>query len=359
MIKLNNLTMLKKIFPALVITIGLASCNSTTEEVKEQAQEATNVNEDHSRVAESALKHTETKKPSDMSESSTTNTEETDPVAEKEELEKPESSTDTEEMKIVVKSATEELKEATTDKMTSSLPVAETPTETAIVEEVKKIEEAKEVIPFSHTIFNGLLKKYVTSSGKVNYNGFKADRAKLQEYIALLKDNEPGSSWSSNKKLAYWINVYNANMIEVMLKNNIPSSVMSINNGKAWDLKVVKIGSKTYSLNDVEHNIIRKQFKEPRIHFACVCAAKSCPKLLNKAYTEANLKSSLQAQAVYFINNTSKNEITAKNLKVSQLFNWYASDFGDINTYIRKYSKTEFKDDKDIEFQEYDWSINN
>lgn len=213
-------------------------------------------------------------------------------------------------------------------------------------------------VVFSHSIFDDLLKKYVTASGNVNYKGVASERAKLKTYLALLSSNEPQSNWSDNKKLAYWINVYNAYTIELILENNIPSSIMNINNNKAWDVRFINIGSKKHTLNDIEHNIIRKQFDEPRIHFACVCAAKSCPKLLNEAYTESNLKKNLQAQAVYFINNTSKNEIADKNLKVSRLFEWYAEDFGEINAYIRKYSKTSFKDDKNIEYLTYDWDLN-
>jgi Protein of unknown function, DUF547 len=212
---------------------------------------------------------------------------------------------------------------------------------------------------FNHDEFDALLRKHVTSAGKVDYNGFKVDRAKLQSYLKDLRDNEPDVSWSKNKKLAYWINMYNANTIELILKNNIPSSIMSINNGKAWDLAVVEVGSKKHSLNQIEHDIIRKQFGDPRIHFACVCAAKSCPKLLNLAYTESNLNAKLDEQTKNFINNSARNQISDGKLVVSSLFDWYASDFGEVNTYIRKYYNGSFKDDKKIEFMDYDWSLNN
>lgn len=212
---------------------------------------------------------------------------------------------------------------------------------------------------FTHAIFDDLLKKYVSTTGKVNYNGFKTERAKLQSYLVLLKNNEPKSTWSRNEKLAYWINTYNAFTIELILKNNQPKSIMDINNGKAWDLKFAEIGSSTFSLNNIEHDIIRKQFSEPRIHFACVCAAKSCPKLLNQAYTEDNINAKLDDQTRNFINNPERNQIADGNLKVSELFNWYASDFGEVNGYIRKYSTKSFKDDKKIEYLPYDWSLNN
>ncbi len=212
---------------------------------------------------------------------------------------------------------------------------------------------------FSHSDFDDLLKKYVTSTGKVNYSGFMAERSKLQVYLKDLKNNVPNPTWSKNKKLAYWINVYNANTIELILKYNIPKTIMSINGGKAWDLAIVEVGTKKHSLNQIEHDIIRKQFGDPRIHFACVCAAKSCPKLLNTAYTEFNLNTKLDEQTKNFINNPARNQISDGDLKVSELFNWYKSDFGDVNAYIRKYYDGTFKDDKKIEFLTYDWTLNN
>lgn len=223
-----------------------------------------------------------------------------------------------------------------------------------------KVEEVTKTVavPFSHSKFNTLLKKNVSYTGKVNYNGFKGN-ASFEEYLKEVSANKPQANWSRNRKLAYWINAYNAFTIKLIIDNYPLKSIMDLHGGKPWDHKFIKIGSNTYSLNHIEHKIIRPVFKEPRIHFACVCAAKSCPKLANIAYTSSNLNSLLNTQTKYFINNKSKNEIADKTLKVSQLFNWYASDFGDVNAYIAKYSNSAFKPDKDIEFMTYDWSLNN
>ena len=253
-----------------------------------------------------------------------------------------------EEQKDVLKESTNET--VVTETVTEIIPEPETiekPVEEVVVKEV-----------FSHTKFDALLRKYVTSTGKVNYNGFK-NSASFEEYLTLLSENEPSADWSRNKKLAYWINAYNAFTIKLILDNYPVSSITKLHGGKPWDYKFIKIGSKTYSLNHIEHKIIRPVFKEPRIHFACVCAAKSCPKLANKAYTAGNINSLLTTQTKYFINNKSKNQIADKQLKVSSLFDWYAGDLGDINTYIAKYYNGTFKADKDIEFMEYDWSLNN
>jgi len=226
-----------------------------------------------------------------------------------------------------------------------------------LAEEAKEVVE-EVVVPFSHASFDALLRKNVTSSGKVNYNGFKGN-ASFEQYLKDLSANEPQSGWSRNKKLAYWINAYNAFTIKLIVDNYPVSSITKLKGGKPWDYSFIKIGSNTYSLNHIEHKIIRPTFKEPRIHFACVCAAKSCPKLANKAYTASNLNSLLTTQTKYFINNKNKNQIADKNLKVSSLFDWYASDFGDVNAYIAKYYNGTFEADTDIEFMDYDWSLNN
>ena len=88
------------------------------------------------------------------------------------------------------------------------------------------------------------------------------------------------------KKMAYWINVYNAFTIKMIVDNYPVSSITKLHGGKPWDVKWIELGEKKYSLNEIEHNILRPQFKDARIHFAVNCAAQSCPPILNKAWTE-------------------------------------------------------------------------
>ena len=138
--------------------------------------------------------------------------------------------------------------------------------------------------PISHETFNGLLKKYVSVSGEVNYGGFKKEEKELKKYLDLVSANEPAKNWSENEKLAYWINAYNAFTIQLIL-NHSGDNLKSIKDIGArikipfvntpWDVKFINIGGKKMDLNNIEHGIIRKAFKEPRIHFALVCAAKS------------------------------------------------------------------------------------
>ncbi|GEM_PF-347495 len=214
---------------------------------------------------------------------------------------------------------------------------------------------------FSHANWNELVAKYVRANGKVNYKGFKADKAKLQVYLDLLNEHGPQSSWSRDKKLAFWINAYNAYTVKLIVDNYPLSSIMKLNNGKAWDQAFAKVGGKTYTLNNIEHDIIRKQFNEPRIHFAVNCASISCPKLLNEAYTEEKLNGQLERQTRAYINNPTENSISAEKLVLSSLFDWYKGDFtksGSLVDFINKYSTTKAQQNASISHKEYNWMLN-
>jgi len=214
-----------------------------------------------------------------------------------------------------------------------------------------------------HSSWNTLLKKHVSSSGNVSYNGFKADVSSLNQYLNLLKENQPTSNWSKNEKLAYWINVYNANTISLMVKNWPVTSIKKITqNGKGpWDIPFIKLEGKTYSLNDIENNIIRKRFNEPRIHFAVNCAAKGCPPLRNEAFMSAKLNSQLQEQTTKFINNPNRNTITSTSVQLSKIFDWYKVDFtknGSLVDFINKYAKIQATTSAKITFNDYNWEVN-
>ncbi len=221
----------------------------------------------------------------------------------------------------------------------------------------KKIEP---VIPsFNHDIWNGLLVKYVSSTGKVNYKGFKSNEAILDSYLKLLAENPIQKDWSRNKKMAYWINAYNAFTIKLILKNYPLQSIIDLDGGKTWDKKWIKLGDETYSLNNIENDILRPQFKDARIHFAVNCAAKSCPPILNKAWTASNLNLFFERQTKAFINNKQFNKITENTIEVSKIFEWYAQDFGNLIEYLNKYSSTKIDANAKISYKEYDWKLNN
>lgn len=211
-----------------------------------------------------------------------------------------------------------------------------------------------------HTPWDQLLQKHVSSNGNVNYEGFKSDIDRLNNYLVSISKIKPNTDWSRNETMAYWINAYNAYTIKLMLNNYPLKSIMDINGGKAWDLKFVEIEGEKYSLDNIEHDILRAKYFDSRIHFAVNCASISCPKLSNTAYFAEGLDQKLEKAAKEFINNSAQNTISSNKASVSKLFDWYKDDFtknGTVKEYINKYSTTKLTTDK-ISYKEYNWNIN-
>ena len=210
----------------------------------------------------------------------------------------------------------------------------------------------------SHSSFDVLLKKYVSPSGVVDYSGLKGNSNQLQSYLSELAKETPKSTWSRNEKLAYWINAYNAFTLDLIIKNHPVKSITDLDGGSPWKVKRIELEGKKYSLDQIENQIIRPQFKEPRIHFAVNCAAVSCPTLLNEAFLPEQLNAQLEKQTKKFINNSNFNQITAGSAKVSKIFEWYGEDFGDLKKYLNKYSNSKIGEGVKIEFNEYNWTLN-
>jgi hypothetical protein len=210
----------------------------------------------------------------------------------------------------------------------------------------------------NHTEWNNLLKKNVNSSGSVNYSNMKSSIIEIDAYISQLENLTNQSNWSRNEKLAYWINLYNAATIRLIVENYPIGSITDINSGEPWDKKVVTVGSTNYTLNQIENDIIRSKFNEPRIHFAVNCGAKSCPKLMNSAFTPDNLSNQLTKQAKSFINGT-KNDISVNKIIISKIFEWYTEDFGaSIIEYLNKYSTEKIEANTTIKYKPYNWDLN-
>lgn len=210
----------------------------------------------------------------------------------------------------------------------------------------------------SHQAFEELLQKHVSEAGKVNYKGLKTDKASLDAYCQMLSENPAQESWSREAKMAYWINAYNAFTIKLVVDNYPTKSILNFDGGKTWEVRRIKIGDKKYSLNNLENDILRPKFKDPRIHFAINCAAKSCPPLWNHAYTADNLESTLAARTRAFINDPQYNRITANKAQVSRIFEWYAGDFGDLKKFLNQYSKTTLSASAKVEYESYNWDLN-
>lgn len=227
-----------------------------------------------------------------------------------------------------------------------------------VQQEVSLVEETLAAGKPDHSIWDLLLRKHVDEVGRVDYAGFRSDRMKLDAYLADLAANPVQENWSSAEKMAYWINAYNAFTIKLIVKNFPVKSIMDLHGGKAWDLEWIELGSQTYTLNQIENDILRPNYKDARIHFAVNCAARSCPPLLNRAWTASSLEANFEKQARAFINNKKYNKITPNSIQVSKIFDWYAGDFGNLIEFLNRYSSTKISSGAKITYLEYDWGLN-
>lgn len=236
------------------------------------------------------------------------------------------------------------------------IPTPEVKPKKEILEDVSK-QKPTVIAESTHSLFDELLKTYVDNQGNVDYVGLISEKSKLQEYLDKLSSLSI-NGLNRNEKLAFWINAYNAFTIKLITDNYPVSKITELENGKPWDKKWINLDGKTLSLNQIENDIIRPQFKEPRIHFAVNCAAKSCPPLLNKAWTASNLEQNFERQTKAFINNAIYNTIASGKIVLSKIFEWYADDFGNLIAFLNKYSDTQISSSASIDYAEYNWKLN-
>lgn len=210
----------------------------------------------------------------------------------------------------------------------------------------------------NHSAWDMQLRKFVDEKGQVNYQAWTNDKAALDNYLVRLSANIPLPKASTDEALTYWINAYNAFTVKMILEHYPLKSIMDIDGGKAWDRRWIQLGGKKFSLNQIEHEILRKDFNVPEIHFAVNCAAKSCPPLWNKAFRPNSIREDLRTRAKLFINDARYNKISPDMAFVSSIFNWYKEDFGDLRKYLSIYSQTKIKSTTTIQYLDYDWSLN-
>ena len=172
------------------------------------------------------------------------------------------------------------------------------------------------------------MRKYVDGQGNVDYKGLAYDGEQLNTYLEYLAKNPIAKSAPKEKQLAYYINLYNAGTVQLILEHYPLKSIKDI--FRPWGKDRIKIGDESFSLGEIEHDILRKM-NEPRIHFAINCASFSCPKLLNKAFSASTMEEQLNRAAFDFINDSSKNKISSNTVAISKIFKWYKDDFTEEN----------------------------
>lgn len=233
----------------------------------------------------------------------------------------------------------------------------------APVKKAPKSSKSKPAATYDHSKFDRLLTTAV-ANGRVDYGKFK-DNADFKAYLTGLEGASP-SSLGTDEALAFWVNAYNALVIKNVLDN--PGMRRPTDVAGFFDKKKFKVAGKMYTLNDIENNVIRKQFKEPLIHFGLVCAARSCPPLLKNAYNGANVRSKLaQNASAYLASQYNRYDAKTNTLTLSKIFEWYKEDFGGdagLRTFVKKYGTKQMKDglaaspNATIKYMEYDWTIN-
>lgn len=230
------------------------------------------------------------------------------------------------------------------------------------------IPEGQSSSPPSHAIWSDLLAKHVDNEGYVNYKGFIKDKDRFDKYLDLLSDTPPSAKWTKQQRIAYWINAYNAFTVKLIVMHYPVESIKDIGSAiqipfvnTPWQFKFFSIGGEEMKLDEIEHKILRKQFDDPRVHFALVCASYSCPRLRNEAYTADNLDDQLNDQARNFLSNKKKNDITKNKLVLSKYFTWYKGDFTEkmsLIDYLNQYAPVTIDKDADISYKDYNWSLN-
>ena len=215
----------------------------------------------------------------------------------------------------------------------------------------------------SHASWDRILKDHVSSSGTVNYKKMQSNKTSLDQYLKELSANPPQAAWSENERKAYWINAYNAFTVSLVLKHYPIKSIKDIGGlfKSPWDLEFINIGKETYTLNRIEHEILRKEFNDPRIHFAIVCASRSCPVLLNAAYDPLQLDKQLDQQTRVFLADSFRNRISVNTVEISKIFDWFKDDFtvnGTLIQFLNRYSHVSINSNASVTYLDYDWSLN-
>jgi hypothetical protein len=216
-----------------------------------------------------------------------------------------------------------------------------------------------------HNLWTELLRNH-TRQGLVDYDGFERDRAKLDRYLDQMAEIDH-QSLGRDDRFAYFINLYNAWTIRLILDHRPGiDSIRDIGGWlkSPWKMDIVRLKDKTVSLDWVEHDLLRPEFGDPRVHFAVNCASMSCPPLRNEAYVGARLDRQLDQQTRAFINDPQRTRLEGDQLYLNKIFKWFAEDFRDRVAFVRRYAEGGFKDELaeldrvDVRFLDYDWSLN-
>lgn len=233
----------------------------------------------------------------------------------------------------------------------------------------KSDDQSTKVI--DHSDWSELLLQYLREQpegsvfdyGKVS----KQDRQRLNSYIDTLTSLDP-RVYNRREQKAYWINLYNALTVELILEHYPVQSITRIGSWLKfgpWDEAITEVAGQSLTLNDIEHRILRPIWQDKRIHYAVNCASTGCPDLAGKAYTGASIEEMMEAAAQRFINQEKGVVFIDGMLTLSRIYEWYSDDFGsrdDLLRHIKDYSTPlmvqKIEDYKDVLHYQYNWNLN-
>jgi hypothetical protein len=226
----------------------------------------------------------------------------------------------------------------------------------------------------SYAVWNTLLERYYNPATGMNYAALKARDLPALQNLRNVLGRVDVQSLSRDQQLAYWINLYNINSTAIVAEKYPIESIRDLSTDpiirlNVFDKKVVPFGNGKISLNDVENKYIREGFRDARIHFAINCAAKSCPPIRKEAFVGARVQAQLDDQARTFLNGPLGMRISGKTVRVTKVMDWFEKDFtnwaGGNASFLRKYASPENRKkldaagkELDIEYLDYDWSVN-
>ncbi|MGI9326653.1 MAG: DUF547 domain-containing protein [Pseudomonadales bacterium] len=228
-------------------------------------------------------------------------------------------------------------------------------------------------VSVDHSLWQAILSAVVVSqadgSTAVRYTAFDATRTEqLQKYVAQLTALDP-RTLSRAEQMAYWINLYNALTVQVVLDHPAKNSILRMGGGwlprGPWDNPVASIAGQSLTLNDIEHRILRPFWQDHRIHFAVNCASVGCPNLATMAYTSDNLDTLLSSAESSFLKHPRAVQFVGQRLVLSSIFDWYMTDFASDRESLLAYLASIRTDlaprlrgyDGNLKFQ-YDWALN-
>lgn len=218
-------------------------------------------------------------------------------------------------------------------------------------------------------LYAELLGKH-TRDGLVDYASFKTEQPKLKAYLAYLAGINP-DDLSRDNAFAYYINLYNAATIDLVLENYPGiASIKDIGGffGNPWEIEFIKLNGKKVHLDHVEHEILRPLYKDPRIHFAVNCASLGCPPLHAKPFEGQTLDATLDKLTRLNMADPAHTRLDGDDLYVSKVFDWFGEDWGrmeDKVAFVQKYSSREQAAEidqlggrLDLKYSEWDWTLN-